>query len=98
PDALTRHLKALADLFQSVLGAVLKAKAHFDHALFARGQGTQHLRGILLQIYADHRLGWRDRLAIFNEIPQMGIFFLADWRFERDRLLGDLEHLAYLGH
>src|SRR6202521_1809643 len=28
----------------------------------------------------------------------MGIFFFADGRFERNRLLGDLQNLAYLGH
>ena len=42
-DALARNLEALADLFESVLGAVLQAEAHLDDALLARGERAHHL-------------------------------------------------------
>src|ERR1700733_2738172 len=98
PDALAGHLEALTHFFQRMLGAILQAEAHLDHALFARSQGTQHLRGVFLQVDADYRFRRRDCLTIFDEVAKMRIFFLADWSFERDRFLCDLEHLADLGH
>ena len=36
--------------------------------------------------------------AVFDEIAEVGIFFLTDGRLQRDRLLRDLEHLAHLRH
>ncbi len=62
-DALAGDLEALADLFQRVLGAVFEAEAHLDDALLARGEGAQNLRGVLLEVDADDRLGGRDAPA-----------------------------------
>src|SRR3984957_12225910 len=98
PDTFPGYLEALTYFFQSMLGAILQAEAHLNHTLFARSQSTQYLRGIFLQVDADHRFGRRDRLAIFDEVAKMRIFFLADRSLERDRFLCDLEHLANLGH
>ena len=78
--------------------AVLKPEAHLDHPLFARRQRAQHLRGVLLQVHADHRFRWRNRLAIFDKVAQVRVFLFADRRLQRDRLLRDLQHLAHLGH
>src|ERR1700730_19195350 len=89
PDALASYLEALTYFFQRMLGAIFQAEAHLDHSLFARSQSTQHLRGIFLQVDADHRFGRRDCLAIFDEVAKMRIFFLADGSLERDRFLCD---------
>ena len=51
-DALAGDLEGLADLFERVLGAVFEAEAHLDDALFARRQGAEDLRGVLLQVDA----------------------------------------------
>src|ERR1700733_1191376 len=98
PDSLAGDLEALTYFFQSVLGTIFEAETHLDHTLLARGQGTQHLRGIFLQVHADHRFGRRNCLAIFDEVAKMRIFLLADRCFERDRFLCNLQHLANLGH
>ena len=97
PDALARDLEALADFFQRVLGAVFEAEAHLDDTLFARGEGAENLRGVLLEVDADDGLGGRDGLAIFNEVAEVRVFLFADGGFERDGLLRDFEHLADLG-
>ena len=97
-DALAGDLEALADFFEGVLGAVFEAEAHLDDALFARRERAQNLRGVLLEVDADDRLGGRNRLAVFNEVAEVRIFLFANRRFERDGLLRDLEHLAHLGH
>src|ERR1700730_10993512 len=39
-NALAGDLEGLADLFESVLGAVFQAEAHLDDTLFARRQGA----------------------------------------------------------
>src|SRR6202522_1746314 len=96
PDTLPGYLEALTYFLQRMLGAILQAEAHLDHTLFARRQSTQHLRGVFLQVDADHRFGRRHCLAIFDEVAKMRIFFLADRSLERDRFLCDLEHLADL--
>src|SRR5271154_5458631 len=57
---------------------------------------AQCLRSVLLQIDADDGVRRRYGHAIFNEVAKMRIFFLADRRFKRDGLLGDLEDLADL--
>src|ERR1700722_8729655 len=98
PDTFARDLEALTDFLQGVLGTSLQAKAHLARALFTRGQCTQHLRGVFLQVHTDDRFGRRNRLAIFNEVAQVRIFFLANRSVERDRFLCDLEHFANLGH
>ena len=48
------------------------------------------------EIQVDHRFGRRHHLAIFDEVAKMRIFLFADRRFERDRLLRDLQDLADL--
>src|SRR5271170_48638 len=95
-DALSGDLEALADLFEGVLGSVCEAEAHLDDTLFARREGAQNLRSVLLQVHADYGVGGRDGLAVFDEVAEVRIFLFADRSFERDGLLGDLEDLADL--
>src|SRR5436309_5974259 len=38
----------------------------------------------------------QDCVLVLDEIAQMGVLLTADRRFQRQRLLGDLEHLAHL--
>ena len=53
-DAFAGYREALADLFQGVLAAVLQAEAHLDDFFFARGEGAQHLSGLVLEVHVDH--------------------------------------------
>src|SRR5688572_5368685 len=98
PNALARDGEVLPHFFERVLATVADAKAHLDDALFARRQRFQHRLRLLLQVQVDHRLGGRDHLTIFDEVAKMRIFLFADRRFERNRLLRDLQHLADLRH
>ena len=96
-DALARDLEGLADLFESVLGAVFEAEAHLDDALFARGQGTQDLRGVLLEVDADDSVRRGYGHAVFDEVAEVRVFLFADGGLEGYGLLGDLEDFADLG-
>jgi hypothetical protein len=97
-DAFAGDRERLADFFQRVLGAVFQPEAHLDDLLLARRQRAQHLRGLLLEVDVDHGLGRRDHGAVLDEVAEMRIFLFADGRLQRDGLLGDLQHLAHLGH
>src|ERR1043166_6146630 len=96
PDAFARDGEALADFFQRVLAAVADAEAHLNDLLFARRECLKDRLGLFLQVQVDDRFGRRDDLAIFDEVAKMRIFLLANRRFERDRLLRDLQDLADL--
>src|SRR5262249_27288082 len=97
-DTLARYRERLADLFEGMLGAVFQAEAHLDYLLLAWGERSQHLRGLVFQVYVDHGLSRRNHGAVFDEVAQMRIFFFANGRLQRDGLLGDLQDLADLGH
>src|SRR6516162_3580701 len=88
--------KTLAHLFERVLAAVADAEPHLDHLLFPRSQRLEDRLGLLLEIEVDDSLGRRHDLPVLDEVAKMRVFLFADWRFERDGLLCDLEDLAHL--
>src|SRR5579863_9293086 len=94
-DAFAGDREALPDFFQSVLAAVFQAEAHLDDFLFARSQRAQDLSRLVLEVHVDHRLGWRHHGAVFDEVSKVRIFLFTDRRFERDRLLRDLENFPH---
>src|ERR1700730_11656873 len=96
PDAFARDREALADLFKGVLAAVADSEPHLDDLFLARRQRLEDRFGLLLGVQVYHRLGRRHHLPILDEVAKMRIFLFADRRFEGDRLLRDLEHLADL--
>src|SRR6266852_7682346 len=95
-DALAGDLEGLADLFESVLGAVFEAEAHLDDTLFARRQGAEDLRRVLLQVDADDGVSRGDGHAVFDEVSEVRVFLFSDGGLEGDGLLGDLEDLTDL--
>src|SRR5258707_2635743 len=97
-NAFARHGEGLADFFQRVLAAVVKAKPHLDYFFLARRQRLQHRRRLFLQIQVDDRIGRRNHGLVFDEVAEMRIFFLTNRSFQRNRLLRDLQNLAHLGH
>src|SRR5581483_2480329 len=52
--------------------------------------------GDLAQIRSDHGVRRIQNRLVFDEVAEMRILFFADWRFQRDWLLGDLQDLAHL--
>ena len=68
PDAFACHVELLAHFFQCVVRIHADAKAHAQHAFFARGQAGQHACGLFAQIGLDRGINWDDRVLVFNEI------------------------------
>src|SRR5580704_6824266 len=97
-DAFAGYSERLADLFERVLAAVFEAEAHLDYFFFARGQRAQDLSSLVFEVHVDHGFGRRDYGAVFDEIAEMRIFLFADWRFEGDGLLRDLQDFPHFRH
>src|SRR4051794_36888492 len=95
-DALARYRKLLADFLQRMVGVHADAEAHPEHPLLARRQRSEHPRRGFAQIGLNRRVDRQDRVLVFDEVAEMRILLVADRRLERDRLLGDLQHLAHL--
>src|SRR5262245_34478056 len=67
-----------------------------EDVLLARGERSEHARRRLAQVGLDCGIDRQDRVLVLDEVAQVRIFLIADRRLERDRLLGDLHHLADL--
>src|SRR5450631_1157430 len=72
------------------------AEPHAQHLLFPRRERRQHLAGLLGEVHGDDRVGRRDDALVLDEVTEVRVLFLADRRFQRDRLLRDLQDLADL--
>src|SRR3990172_1025814 len=97
-DALARHVEFLPHLFQGVVGMLPDAEPPAKHFFLAVRQGVQHPADLLVQVFPYRRVeGGRD-LLVLDKIAEVAVLFLADRRFEGDRLLGDLHDLAHLLH
>src|SRR5690606_36110300 len=95
-DALARHLEVLTDLFEGVVALLADAEAHAQDLLLTRGEGGQHLPGLLGEVHVDDRVRGAHEALVLDEVAQVAVLFLADRRLERDGLLGDLPDLADL--
>ncbi len=78
-----------------MIGVHADTKAHPKHAFLAWGQAGEHPRHGFLQIGLDCGIDGNDGVLVFNEIAQVRIFLIADWRFKADRLFGDFHYLAH---
>src|SRR5262245_11394121 len=96
-DTLAGHGKMLADLFERVLGTgISESETHLDHLFFTRRQRSEHLVRDLTQVRECDRLRRIQDRLVLDKVTEVRIFFLADRRFKRDRLLSDLEDLSDL--
>src|ERR1700683_3210739 len=95
PNSLTCHRELQADFLKRVVPVRTEAKAHAQHALFTRGQRGEYPRGGLAQILLDRSIDWQDSVCVLDHVAKGGVPLLPDRCFERERLLGDLQGLAY---
>src|SRR5436853_1552894 len=98
-DSLAGDREVLTNLFQRWLAAVrAKTEPHLDYFFFARRQRFHDFLSHFANIGPDHGIGWIRDCLIFDEVAQVRVFFLADRRFQRDRLLSNLQDLPNLGY
>src|SRR5438128_2629269 len=99
-DALAGNAKLATHFFQGAGATVLQAEAQLEHLALALGERAEHRADLLLEEVVRGCVRGRDCLGVLDEVAQVAVLFLADGRFQRDRLLADLEDLAHLvgGH
>ncbi|EBA16654.1 hypothetical protein RSK20926_02579 [Roseobacter sp. SK209-2-6] len=95
-DPLAGHAELLADFLQGVVSVHADAETHAQNPFLTRGERGQNPGGGLLQVFLNGRVQRQHRVFVLDEIAQLRIFLVPDRGFERDRLLGDLHHLADL--
>jgi len=90
-DSLAGDREVLPNFLQRVFGSGgAEPKSHFDYLFLARSKSGQDLVSDLAQVRSDHCIGRIQYRLIFDKVAQMGIFLFSYWRFQRNRLLGDL--------
>src|SRR5438270_11332231 len=95
PDPLSGDAELLADFFQRSGMSIGEAEAQLDDALLPVRKGVQDRVELLLQ--QDERSGvdGHDRVAVLDEVAEVGVLLLTDRRLKRDRLLGELLNLPH---
>jgi len=79
-----------------MVGVHADAKAHAQHAFFARRQRCQNPRRGFFQVFLNCAVQGQDGVLVFDEVAELAVFLVADGGFEGNRLLGDFHHLADL--
>src|ERR1700730_1068072 len=98
-DALTGDIKVLSHLFQSsLMTSVVQTKTQPNHPLLPRAQSLQHVTRDLSQVRGYHSSSRTLTRLVFNQIAELGITILANWRFERNRILHKFPGLANRVH
>src|SRR5690606_4324674 len=95
-DTLARDRELLADFLERVIGVHADAEAHAQHAFLARGEAGEDAGDRFLEVRLDRSVDRNDGVLVLDEIAEVAVFLVTDRRFEADRLLGDLHHLADL--
>src|SRR5271168_2144761 len=96
PDTLAGDGELFADFLERVVGLLPDAEAHAQDLLLARRQRGQHLARLLAEVALDCGFDRGRRELVLDKIAERTFFFVADWSFERDWFLDDLEHLLDL--
>src|SRR6516225_8681064 len=79
-----------------MIGAHPDAEAHANYALFARAERGEGTRRRAAEIRLDRGVDRRYCVLVFDEVAEPEVVLVADRRFERQRLFGDLEHMPHL--
>ena len=86
--------KSRPDLFQRAAASVVDAEPELQHAALALAQCAERAGDLLPAQLGRRGLGGRGRVAVLDEVAEVGVLLLADGGFERDGLLRDFQYLA----
>ena len=81
-DALARDVKLLADFLERMRAAVLQTEPQRQHLRLALCERPEHLFDLLLEQHHGSRVRRCGCVVVGDEVAQMAVLFLADWRLE----------------
>jgi hypothetical protein len=93
-DALAGDVELFADFLQRVVSGHFDAKAHAQHLGFAGREGVEDVLDDAAHRSVQGCVRWGQGVVVFDEVAQMGVVIVANRRFHRDRLFGDLHDFA----
>ena len=79
-----------------MIGVHADAETHPEDTLLARGEAGQNAGRGFLEVFLNGAVERQHGILVFDEIAKLAVLLVPDGGFERDRLLGDLHHLAHL--
>src|SRR6476646_7207116 len=95
-DTLARDVEVLADFFQRPLAAIrIQTEAQANYLFFARAERLQHITGDVARVRTDHPFSRTHRGLVLDEISDLRFAGFANWRLERNRVLDQVQRLAY---
>ena len=97
-DAFAGDIELLAHFLQRAGAAVLDTEAQLQHLFLPGRQRAEHIHQLLLEQGEAGSLGGLGGAFVGDEVAQMGVLLLTDGGLQRNRLLCDLQNLAYLIH
>ena len=89
PDTLARNAEFLSDLFERIGTAVFKAETKMKDLAFAFGKVIEHFLDLLAQQMACRGFFRTWEIPVFDEVPELAVFFLADGGLEGNGELCD---------
>src|SRR5471030_270088 len=95
-DTLAGDVELLADLFQRMVGRHFDAETHAQYLRLTRGQRIEHVLHDAAHRGVQRGVGRRQRVVVLDEVAEVRIVVVADWRLHRNRLFGDLHDLTDL--
>ena len=96
-DAFARDVKFFSDFFKRVAHAVGQSEAHFKDLLFARVEVLDDVAHVIAQQLERGGAVRAHVFHVFDEVFERRVLIVfADGRFERDRVLRDLDDVADL--
>src|SRR5579871_1895697 len=95
-NALAGYAELAPHFLQRAAAPVLQTEAQLQHAAFAAGERSEHVLDLFLQELVRGGVRWGQGAVVLDEVAEVAVFLLADWGFERNRLLRDLNNLSHL--
>src|SRR5437763_9946916 len=86
-NSLTSNMELFANFFQSSAATIIQSEAQLENFTLALSQAFKHILYLLFQKLVAGSICWSKSSMILNEITQVTIFFLANWRLKTYRLL-----------
>src|SRR2546423_13893223 len=94
-NTLTGDVKLFADFFQGTAATVIETETQLEHFALALGQAIEDILHLLFEQLMAGRVGGSEGSVVLDKGAQGAIVPFTDGSLQANRLLADLDDLAY---